>query len=247
LFSIKININLYFIAKNHNYIIMKLITYKYLLMGIFFLYILPSYSQSDDCKVTKLGLNEAYKGDCKKGLANGQGEATGELGTYVGTFKKGVPNGMGKLSYGENHYYEGKWKSGKKHGEGTLYFPADSVVRGFWDEDVYIGEYPSPYKIVSQYGSAKISIRKINDDGDGIDIVFIRNGMRTQQDVVQLTMQNSSGVQQDGQYLGFLNVSFPFDGRIEAKVQNLMHTATNIVSLVYKIYEKGQWQIVINY
>ncbi|MDH5365761.1 MAG: hypothetical protein OEW67_02175 [Cyclobacteriaceae bacterium] len=226
---------------------MKLIFCKYILIGICFIYIIPSFSQDKNCKVIKIGIEETYEGECKRGLANGNGKATGELGTYVGLFKKGMPNGLGKLTYSNDHYYEGKWKYGKKHGEGVLVYPADSTVRGFWEEDVYIGEYPSPYKIVSQYGSAKISIRKVNDTGDNIEIIFIRNGMKTQQDVVQLMTQNSSGVLQEGQFLGFQNVVYPFDGRIECQVKNLMHTSNNIISLVYKIYEKGKWQVVINY
>ena len=47
------------------------------------------------CQVKLDAINVSYTGECKKGYANGHGEAKGEKDSYKGGFKKGLPHGFG--------------------------------------------------------------------------------------------------------------------------------------------------------
>src|SRR5262245_56477906 len=69
------------------------------------------------CKVAMTQLDGSYVGDCKMGLANGDGTARG-LHRYTGTFKDGLPNGTGTYYYSDSQYYNGKFQQGKKEGKG---------------------------------------------------------------------------------------------------------------------------------
>ena len=85
------------------------------------------------------------------------------------------------------------------------------------------------------------------DVGDKIDIIFVRNGMRTLQDVVTMNSQGDSGVYQEGQFMGYQGVAYPFQGALTGEVKNLMHTTNNLIRVRYDIYHQGHWQLVINY
>jgi len=200
-----------------------------------------------ECEVIMQGLNDTYEGECKKGIANGEGTASGELGHYKGSFKKGFPNGEGKLTYGEETYYEGEWKYGKRHGEGQMVFNKDSAQVGYWEDGEYIGKYRYEYKVTETFGPIRVSIKKLDDVGDKIDIIFVRNGMRTLQDVVTMNSQGDSGVYQEGQFMGYQGVAYPFQGALTGEVKNLMHTTNNLIRVRYDIYHQGHWQLVINY
>ena len=95
------------------------------------------------CKVLTLTLNQHYTGDCKDGLANGQGEATGQQ-RYKGTFKDGEPNGAGVMYYNDSFYHAGLFQDGQKEGKGETHYlrqgRADSIIKGFWSGNIYRGK-----------------------------------------------------------------------------------------------------------
>ena len=95
------------------------------------------------CKVTMVELDGSYVGDCKMGLANGEGTARG-LHRYTGKFKEGLPNGTGNYYFSDSQYYKGNFQDGKKEGKGEMHFTKaslpDSVVAGFWSGDEYRGK-----------------------------------------------------------------------------------------------------------
>ena len=90
----------------------------YLLLVILISY--NGYSQ-ENCKVLKIGIDSLYEGSCKKGLADGPGEAWGKH-HYKGDFKKGYPHGNGTIEYNDGSVYKGGWKNGELDGKGFLYF-----------------------------------------------------------------------------------------------------------------------------
>ncbi|MCU0459673.1 MAG: hypothetical protein MUE37_11375 [Bacteroidales bacterium] len=88
-----------------------------------------AWSQNN-CKVLKPGIDSTYAGDCKQGLANGQGTATG-IDRYTGEFKKGLPDGTGTYIWNNGDKYEGEWKKGLREGTGkytTRYNGRDSTI-----------------------------------------------------------------------------------------------------------------------
>jgi len=98
---------------------------------------------SSICKVTMQQLDGSYLGDCKMGLANGEGTARG-VHRYTGKFKDGLPNGTGTYYYSDSQYYKGNFQEGKKEGKGEMHYSRssipDSVVAGFWSGDEYRGK-----------------------------------------------------------------------------------------------------------
>lgn len=70
-----------------------------------------------DCKVLMESLQGQYNGECKKGLANGNGMAKG-VDSYTGEFRKGYPNGFGVYTYENGSNYIGHFRKGKKDGYG---------------------------------------------------------------------------------------------------------------------------------
>src|SRR3569623_1952313 len=95
------------------------------------------------CEVRIPNLTGTYKGECKDGLAHGQGEATGAL-RYKGAFKFGKPNGYGVYYYNDTMYHMGLFLDGQKEGKGETHYThqskPDSVVKGFWSGDIFRGK-----------------------------------------------------------------------------------------------------------
>ena len=116
----------------------------------------PSWSQDNTttCKVLLNYLNIDYKGGCKKGLADGQGEAKGLRHRYVGLFQNGLPNGNGTYYYSDSVYYTGNFQDGIKEGKGethyTKYNKPDSIIKGYWSGDEFKGKKYTTYLFKSE-------------------------------------------------------------------------------------------------
>jgi hypothetical protein len=94
------------------------------------------------CKVLLLNLSATYKGGCKNGLANGEGEAWG-LQHYKGNFKNGMPNGFGVYYYDDSTYHSGYFQDGLKEGKGEMHYAhkgkPDSTIKGYWSGNEFRG------------------------------------------------------------------------------------------------------------
>lgn len=140
--------------------------------------LIPLLTNGQDCKVLMLEISESYEGECKKGLAHGQGKATGE-DKYEGKFRKGLPSGAGKYVWANGDYYEGNWSKGQKEGEGIhhrIINGKDSVLTGYWIDDVYKGEKKvATYTIDSRRMVDNIRVTKISE-GNNIRFRFQQMG-----------------------------------------------------------------------
>jgi hypothetical protein len=220
-----------------------------LLFSLLFIF---SYAQDNDCKVLLIDLEEEYTGECKKGLAHGDGTAIGNLGEYIGKFKKGFPDGRGRLNYKrtvvEGSYYDGEWSRGMRNGEGTFYYSEDSITTGYWGDDVYLGKYLSPYKVTSSQALPRFKFTKNNKNNPNIEIQFRRNGVRTMADIITMNTQISSGTEiREQNYLSFENIEFPFEGRLTLTINNKFNSNTYYANFNFEIYEEANWVIVIDY
>ena len=111
---------------------------KLAVLGVlFFAFVVNGFSQYD-CKVLVKNLQGQYNGNCKKGLAHGEGSAKG-IDSYVGAFRKGYPNGFGVYTYQDGSNYIGKFKKGLKDGFGlyNVVTKSGDIVQnyGLWMAD----------------------------------------------------------------------------------------------------------------
>jgi hypothetical protein len=134
--------------------------------------LLPEYVVLNNCEVALRAISGAYEGECRKGLAHGQGKATG-TDTYEGAFKRGLPDGQGKYIWANRDVYVGQFKKGKKEGEGTLRKADGTVREGLWKADEYIGEDKTPYSVVVKSVSInRVTFRRIAPAPNEIDFKF---------------------------------------------------------------------------
>lgn len=209
------------------------------------LMILPLYGQRD-CRVIMEGLRSYYEGECKRGLAHGDGFAEGKVGTYEGGFVKGYPEGKGKMLYTDESRYIGHWDKGKKHGEGVFIAADGKRMEGFWKNDEYIGIYEHPWRLHSSRGSARPDFKKVNDFGSSVEIKFQQLGAEAKGSIRRLLMQNDSGTQLIGPtFTGFENVEFPFNAKVDFYAPNMMRSVDLQSVIDFTIYEKGDWVVLI--
>lgn len=205
--------------------------------------------QSSDCKVLMETINKTYLGDCKNGLAHGEGVAKGEH-VYKGEFKKGLPHGHGKYVWDNNEkIYEGEWKKGKKHGDGKLTIKKsgkDSVVTGIWEEGKFKKQKETkPYEVVSKESIERIRIYK-NGSKNKIIIKFIRHGSSKQ--ISGLTLNFSSGTRRGNSRPITVNFpEFPFRTKLQFNAPNKFNVAQKTCRTTFKINEPGHWIVELTY
>lgn len=158
-----------------NFIVMKTNHCTLLFISVF-LYCTCLFAQenTEPCKVLLSALEGKYTGECKKGLADGNGDARG-LHHYTGAFKKGLPNGKGIYYYSDSLYHSGKFQDGIKEGKGETHyvrggFP-DSIIKGYWSGDVYRGNQYKTYDFnCSQNSDLIVEITPSEQNGNTITI-----------------------------------------------------------------------------
>lgn len=125
-------------------------------------------STGQECTVMLDSLKGSYAGECRKGLANGTGTATG-TDSYSGQFKNGYPDGNGKYTWKNGDWYEGEWKKGKQNGKGTFNHRVingqgqTETLTGFFKNGEYKGKFEKPYTtdmLTNNFTS--ISVKKMN-------------------------------------------------------------------------------------
>lgn len=88
-----------------------------------------AFAQS--CKVNDPDISTSYSGDCRNGLAHGNGTAKGR-DTYSGPFLNGSKHGRGTYVWANGERYEGEWRNEKRTGRGTYFWPNGSRYEGEW-------------------------------------------------------------------------------------------------------------------
>lgn len=235
-------------VKYHKFKSMKT-TIKILMILTFTLYAIAAAAQSG-CKVLLPALEGSYEGGCRKGLADGDGLATG-TDTYKGSFKKGLPDGKGTYTWSTGAVYTGQWKKGMRDGYGTFSFRVnekDSIQAGYWGEDLYIGkERVAPYVIQHKIGVTRASFVKQGKGENFVSFRFTRSGT-TSYDIEGLIMQGSSGSESvTTAFTGFEHTTFPFEGKIQFQAPNLLNYSTFNYEMRFVINQPGDWIITIYY
>jgi hypothetical protein len=213
---------------------------------LFFLFAFSLTLRSQDsCKVLLPALQGTYQGDCKRGLAHGDGYAVGK-DKYKGHFKKGYPDGMGTYVWADGSIYTGAWKMGKREGEGSFTFwidGHDSTLTGLWKDDEYIGKAVRKPTVTMNKFVDSYSFQKLVGAQDQVYIKFIQNGNYNTR-VENVMLQSSSGtLTQRGQYRGFDNVIFPVTITVRYDTYNKMGTRVINCFIEFTIYEPGDWLV----
>lgn len=208
-----------------------------------------SFGQTD-CKVLKAEISLIYKGDCKNGFADGDGEASGR-DHFVGKFKKGLPHGKGTYDWSTGEVYEGDWRKGLRHGTGEYSFinnGKDTTISGRWVRDEFVGsnEREANYKIVYKYNIGRLNFINYGaGTGAGNDIKFkVLRGI-AEVGVSPSLIGDSGTMWTEGNFIGFRNVEFPFTGKIIFSAPNAFNAATLTSELRFVIYKPGKWDIYI--
>jgi hypothetical protein len=203
----------------------------------------------NNCKVLITKINSSYNGSCKKGLADGPGEASG-IDHYKGEFKKGLPDGIGTYIWQSGDTYVGEWKKGLRDGNGKYsykYMGRDSVLQGGWKEDKYIGDRAlTPYVIEYRNSIGRVSCMKVGDR-PYVKYKFSRNG-DVSNNLSNLLLQGSSGSERNSfSFTGFEQVIFPFKGKVTFNAPNSFMTSILTCELRFVINEPGSWIVTVFY
>ncbi|HNS16194.1 MAG TPA: hypothetical protein PKH94_05510 [Bacteroidales bacterium] len=214
------------------------------------LWILPAIAQPQTpppCRVLLPSIAERYEGECKKGLAHGEGFALGR-DTYRGEFVRGFPEGHGVYAWSTGEVYDGEWIEGRRDGFGTFSYRvnnADSIITGYWKEDRYVGtEYHKyEYKVLDSRDIDDTRFLRMDHSGDQVRIRFYRSGVENS-NLTNLLLWGDSGYQSSA-FTGFESITFPFTGQVTYETSNKIGTGTLICKLMFVIYEPGSWEIEV--
>ena len=213
---------------------------------LFLLFTIPATAQ-EGCRVLMSTISVHYTGDCKKGLADGKGEAYG-VDHYIGHFKKGWPDGKGVYKWATGEVYNGSFKKGMRHGVGSYTFKVagkDSTLTGKWVKDKYVGNTgkTNVYSILYKNNISRITVNRFGD-GNEIRIKFYRNGGEIAVDGLML-IGDSGNVMTGRSFTGFDRVNFPFTGKLLFSVPNDFYSATLSCELRFRINVPGSYEVRI--
>lgn len=209
----------------------------------------PALMSQESCRVLLPQIVGNYSGSCKKGLADGPGEAIG-IDRYRGNFKKGLPDGLGRYVWVSGESYEGSWQSGLREGQGTYTYKIagrDSVVAGLWSKDNYIGvKAEEPYTVTYKNSISRVSFVKLGTL-PSVMFKFSRAGGPSD-GVTNLLMQGSSGDEVVmSNFTGYDNVTFPFESTVRFNAPSLLHSIILNCELRFRINQPGSWLVTISY
>lgn len=216
-------------------------------LSMFFLIPIILLSQ-EKCEVLHPALSVEYNGECKNGLADGHGEATG-VDHYTGSFKKGLPHGEGTYEWATGERYEGFWKKGKRQGQGTYYFftksGKDTLITGKWIQDEYVEDQSKDltYKVEYRMNVIRTSIIP-QGEGDEIRIRIFSKGIEYRPEDLSL-IGDSGNTRQDAGNKVFEDVKFPFEGKVTFSGTSALGSIPVDCQLRFVVYKPGRYDLYI--
>lgn len=200
-------------------------------------------AQISDCKVLLPRLSGTYEGECKKGLAHGNGLAQG-IDSYNGEFRNGYPEGRGTYRWADGTFFEGYWKKGLREGSGRMIYSSDSIITGYWKADKYTGKQNlKEYEVLQSRYIARTSFIKTGETPLQVKVKLTLGGAPNT-DVQDFSMTYSSGDEYRlGGAYALQNVKYPITIRITYMTWNVLRTVMSPAALEFRINEPGSWDV----
>jgi hypothetical protein len=244
---------------------MKRILYFALSMVLVLLFSKLTFSQQE-CEVLLESIKGQYAGGCKKGLAHGEGTSTG-TDTYAGKFKKGFPHGQGTYTWESGEFYVGNFIMGKKSGLGKFKLADGTIAKeGIWENDEFKKEQDiKDYRIGMKRNVLNVVIRDRGGEEDKVEIVLVRDGRESTDNIHDLMIVTSGGIEQKSlKSIVYKEVIYPFKANVKFKsvgkftksvagnaqlgIQNKWDaTQMPETTVEFEILEKGNWEVRIKY
>ncbi len=202
----------------------------------------------NDCEVKPEALKGSYSGECRNGLAHGEGEAHGE-DYYEGNFRKGLPHGKGRYIWSNGDIYEGGFRKGLRHGEGKFIKMVDGeqvVIEGFWRKGKQDKKRSTEqeYRIDRQRSIDYVRIMEAGS-GEKVRVKIWRAGSMLS--YRNLRVHHDSGTYRlIGEEIMFEYVNFPFTFSVFYTVPNKMKTGSMDCELQVTINTPGSWEVITN-
>ena len=80
---------------------------------------------------------ETYNGPMVNGYAEGRGQLKRGSGVYIGELKKSMQHGKGRFEDADGSWYQGEWEEGQPHGRGQMLTPDGQLLKGYWNKGEY--------------------------------------------------------------------------------------------------------------
>ncbi|MFT7034630.1 MAG: hypothetical protein ACJA2S_003147 [Cyclobacteriaceae bacterium] len=201
----------------------------------------------DNCKVLLPNLSGSYEGDCKNGMAHGNGKAIG-IDTYEGKFKKSLPEGEGTYTWENGDTSIGEWIKGLQNGLGkfkTSIDGEDTVYVGSWSKDKFVGVRTIKPKVTQQFGIDRHRFVRTDGPWNKMCIVIYQNGdyNRTIRDFM---ISGDSGIQMAGDQLScFERFEIPLKCTLRYKTLNKLGSAEYYVNFEFEILQEGSREVSV--
>ena len=202
-------------------------------------------AQISECQVLLPRLSGTYEGECRKGLAHGEGVAQG-IDRYQGEFRNGYPEGRGTYRWADGTFFEGYWKKGLREGSGRMIYSSDSIITGYWKADKYTGNKEvKKYEVLQSRYIARTSFTKIGEKPLQVKIKLTLGGVPNNT-VQDFSLTYSSGDEYRlGNAYALQNVTYPITIRITYMTWNVLRTVLSPASIEFRINEPGSWDVNI--
>ena len=220
---------------------------KYLAAFLFVVFVIVGKGQP--CRVLLPSIDSIYEGECRKGLAHGEGRAS-RFDVYEGEFRKGLPHGQGTCYYQNGDVYSGSWEMGLYEGYGR-YTPAlkTEVLEGVWKKGFLLpviedSDWLRDYSVKKLVNVSAVNFRRTNNSGATVRVRFFRNSSPS--GVYELQIVGTSGdAEIHSDFPVFSYVAFPFAARLTYKMQSTSGSSLFEASVEFVITQEGEWDVMV--
>jgi len=158
------------------------------------------------------------------------------------------------MTYSDGSKYVGKWKKGVRNGEGKLILKSngkDSIVHGIWKDGNYFGKIKlKQYEVIRKSAVPRYRIKKVGDTYNRVTIEVKNNNSTFSMTTSNLFGSNGNLTFNQGDAI-FEDINvFPFTCEMRYVMVSKTGWAGSSpydVEFIFKIFEKGDWLVVINH